>query len=440
MLLMTPGITSRSIAAVVAAAILAAATLSAAESKSDAKRRANMGPPPTARIDVGALGYTPPSRFYLIARLANATLDFVDNDHLLFTFREGGLLQRMPADPKDDDDQMVHALVLDISTGKVQQEERWRMHDRQHYLWSIGGGKFLVRQRNTLYSTDSHLELHPHMRFDNGLRGVEISPDHKLMMIEFEKYGPASDGSSRPAPPLPSTTGAAPVAGGLSGPPPEHSSSTTILMMRTQDNTIIAKSEASHSVDLPLLEDGFLEVLEGKLPDQWIVMNKSFAGKTSTIAELKSACDPSITALSDTVSLAVSCPGGSSDHTVAAYSVSGALLWQSRWQSRYIWPTFEFAENGSRFAYGSLELNHAIGTMEPFGEDDVTGQPVGVFDTNTGKLNLVKTASPVLSSGHNYALSADGMRFAILREGAIEVYDLPPLEPVPVQAAKATKK
>jgi hypothetical protein len=56
----------------------------------------------------------------------------------------------------------------------------------------------------------------------------------------------------------------------------------------------------------------------------------------------------------------------------------------------------------------------------------VVSQPVGVFDTNTGKLALVKDASPILSAGQNFALSADGRCFAILRKGAIEVYDLPP--------------
>jgi hypothetical protein len=124
---------------------------------------------------------------------------------------------------------------------------------------------------------------------------------------------------------------------------------------------------------------------------------------------------------------------------VTAFSLQGTPLWQDRWEPRYIWPTFEFAENGSRFAYGSLQLNHAIGTMDPFGEDDVVAQMVGVFDTDTGKLALVKNATPLLSSGHNYALSADGSRFAILREGAIEVYDLPPVSPPPA-IAKASAK
>jgi hypothetical protein len=35
----------------------------------------------------------------------------------------------------------------------------------------------------------------------------------------------------------------------------------------------------------------------------------------------------------------------------------------------------------------------------------------------------------VLSAGQNYALSPDGGRFAVLRENAIEIYDLPPTTP-----------
>jgi len=51
----------------------------------------------------------------------------------------------------------------------------------------------------------------------------------------------------------------------------------------------------------------------------------------------------------------------------------------------------------------------------------------------------VKTATPILSAGQNYALSADGRRFAILREGAIEIYDLPPVsvpESLPAETSK----
>ncbi|HTD54599.1 MAG TPA: hypothetical protein VK670_04410, partial [Silvibacterium sp.] len=94
-----------------------------------------------------------------------------------------------------------------------------------------------------------------------------------------------------------------------------------------------------------------------------------------------------------------------------------------------------YAEDGSRFAFGSLALNRDVGFMDYFGADDVQAQMVGVFDTQSGKLELTKDASPVISAGHNYALSRDGRRFAILREGAIEVYDLPPVALNPIASS-----
>lgn len=414
---------ARSVASVLVCVAVAAGFLATAgEAKSNPKHKPDPGPPPAFRIEVAPLGYVAPSRFYLIGRLASATLDFIDNSHLLFTFRASGLLPRIPNDPKDDTDQIIHAVVLDISSGKVQQETDWRMHDRRPYLWAIGHGQFLLRQRQLLYLTDRNLELRPYLRFDSALQAVSVSPDHKLLMVELEKYDLPDPNQSGP-----------PAAMNISGP------STQIVMVRISDDRVVAESSTRHPVELPLLDNSFLEVLEGDHPDKWIIRNKPFTGEPAVVTQLKSACDPSVITLSENVAIASLCPAGSGDHLVTAFSLQGTPLWQDRWEPRYIWPTFEFAENGSRFAYGSLQLNHAIGTMDPFGEDDVVAQMVGVFDTDTGKLALVKNATPLLSSGHNYALSADGSRFAILREGAIEVYDLPPVSPPPA-IAKASAK
>jgi hypothetical protein len=419
------GTSARWITAALSWAVLAAASASfAADSKS--KHTNEKGPGPSLRIDVAPLGYTPPSRFYLIARFAFASLDFIDKDHLLFTFREGGLLPRVPDDPRDDEDQAIHATVLDIHTGKIVREARWRMHDRQRYLWAIGGGQFLVRQRDALYFTDSNLELRPYLKLDAPLQAVAVSPNHKLMMVETDDYGIPDE--KQPDPRL-----VAPPAVQIKKP------STRIVMVRLDDHKIIAQSRSRHTVELPLLGNSFLETYEGDRPDQWIIRNKPFVGEPTVITKLKSACDPAVETLSDSVALASACPGGSSDHLVSAFSLNGTLLWQDLWRNRYIWPTFEYAENGSRFAFGSLEMSHSIGALDPFSEDDVNAQMVGVYQTDTGKLDLVRAASPVLSSGHNYALSADGTAFAILREGAIEIYDLPPVAPAP-SLAKASPK
>ena len=389
------------------------------------KHKPDPGPPPNVRIEVAPLGYVAPSRAYLSYRYSTTTLDFIDNDHLLFTFRDAGLMHRIPGDPPDDEDQVIDAVVLDIQTGKPVEQNQWRMHDRQRYLWPLQDGEFLVRQRNSLYLTDRHLELRPYLQFDNPLQAVEIGPDRKLMVVEVQKIVP-------PDPDPPNAVDASP----LFGPSPPRRKRTTVIVLRPGERTALAQTEARSSIDLPLVENGFLSLLEGKDPSKWVIRREALHGDPQILTEVKSSCTPVLITVSNQVTLAVGCPPkGGSDHLVSAISLSGQLLWQDKWKQRYVWPTFSYAEDGSRFAFGSLEINRDVGFMDTFGEDDVIAQMVGVFDTRSGKLELAKAATPVLSAGHNYALSSDGRRFAILREGAIEIYDLPPVPVDPVATA-----
>jgi len=141
-------------------------------------------PKPAVSIDVAPLGYKPPGTFYLTYKLSSSAMGFFDNEHLLFTFRVGGLLQREPNDPAEDDDQQIRALLLDLKTGEVVRKTEWRMHDRSQYLWPFKDGKFLVRRRDSLFATDPSLELDPFMTFGAGIRAIQISSDRKLMVVE----------------------------------------------------------------------------------------------------------------------------------------------------------------------------------------------------------------------------------------------------------------
>ncbi|WP_446744620.1 hypothetical protein [Silvibacterium acidisoli] len=388
--------------------------------------------PPVARIAVEPLGFFPPSRALLSYRLSMATLNFIDEDKLLFTFREHALLKRIPGDNDDDPDQSIKAVVLDIATGKVLNETQWRMHDRQHYLWSLRGGKFMVRQRNSLYLTDEKLELRPYLDFQSPLRAVEVSPNRMLMVIETEKRVPAAqqsgDGATHKAPSLLSDDGSAS--------PPEVKR-IQVMLLHPGENRAIGGSESRQVLELPMVDNGILSLISGNGPDRWMIRRfplpesvdkplEGDAGNPQTMVEFRSTCQPDVNSLSGEVVMTVGCaPGFGDDHAVTAYTTSGTQLWQDRWLERYIWPTFDYAENGTRFVYSSLEMNRKVGSMDSFGQEDVAAQVVGVFNTGTGKLEMVRDASPVMSAGQNYAISADGRRFAILREGTIEIYDLP---------------
>jgi hypothetical protein len=56
-------------------------------------------------------------------------------------------------------------------------------------------------------------------------------------------------------------------------------------------------------------------------------------------------------------------------------------------------------------------------------------QAVTVYQTDSGRQLLRVDAAPIARAGQNFALSPDGMRLAVIRDGSLEVYSLPPLTP-----------
>ncbi|HTW50037.1 MAG TPA: hypothetical protein VMD92_18915 [Acidobacteriaceae bacterium] len=374
-------------------------------------------PAPALRIEVAPLGYVPPGAFYLTYRLSSATLHFIDDDHLLFTFRIGGLLRRLPSDRPGDDDQQIRAMVLDARTGKVLCQTEWRMHDRAQYLWPFPDGKFVVRVRDTLYLTDASLVLTPYLTFDTTLREIQVSPDRRTMVIERDdpsKHGPSLEEGDVPAPVNPVKI--------------------EVVTAGTRTATVIHDTDSP--VNVPIMGDGLLNVLEGGQLGYYAIRDVSFAGQARILAEVKSNCQPSVQPLSARVALVVGCYLEGDDRPVDAISLDGRELWRDSWDNKYVWGWFTYAQNGSRFAYESVEVTHPISAFDELDPTDIAAQLVGVYDTESGKLVLVRDTSPILTAGQNVALSPDGTRFAVLRNGAIELYDLPPVSAPPEAVAK----
>src|SRR5262249_55265617 len=155
--------------------------------------------------------------------------------------------------------------------------------------------------------------------------------------------------------------------------------------LKTGTKEALAVSEARRPVTVPMLAEGFLEAISGGQSNTWLIRQVPFSGDTKTVTEIKSDCDPTITMLSSRVALILSCsPKSSDDHQVTAVSLDGKQLWQQMWERRYVWPNYEYAEDGRRFALASLQVNRQLGTFEPVESSDVVAQKVGVFDVETG--------------------------------------------------------
>jgi hypothetical protein len=200
-------------------------------------------------------------------------------------------------------------------------------------------------------------------------------------------------------------------------------------------------SEAHNAVDIPLVNDGFLDFLEGSQSGLWAMRDVLFHGDPRIVAEVRSSCQPSVQPVSESVVLAMGCyPQLDADRPVYAISTGGDVLWQQRWESKYVWGWFGYTANGSRFAYESVQVDRPISVIDALDPEDITRQLAGVFDTRSGKMVLLRDTTPVLTAGQNIALSPDGSRFAVLRGGAIEIYDLPPVEDKPPAPSVAKKK
>ena len=85
-----------------------------------------------------------------------------------------------------DDDQIIQAVTLSLPGGAVVASSEWRMHDRWRYLWPLGGGKFLVRQKNSYSLTDASLKLHPYLDVPSPILSTEVSPDGRILVIEHQ--------------------------------------------------------------------------------------------------------------------------------------------------------------------------------------------------------------------------------------------------------------
>jgi len=380
---------------------------------SAAKHDKTVAPEPVVRIPSEPLGYHPLSGFYLMSRSSSSSLDFIDDDHLLFTFRVPGLLKRLAECQPDDEDQVIRAIVVHLPDGNIIHSAEWRMHDRGRYLWALRDGRFLVRQRDSLSVVDRSLELQPFIHSDSPIRLVKLSPDNRLLLVESDLEKHTEEEHKRLIE-YAALTGASP--------PRED---VQLSIVRIADRSVLMRVRTLNIGDLPLISDGYIENLSAR-GDHWMVRYVPFQGDPAIMADVASSCRPDEEPINADVTFVRICSQRGDDHLLDAISLAGKRLWSYRLDNHYIWPTSATAENGRRIAFSTLRVSHPVSAIDPIDDTDLQAQRIDVLDVDTGHLELTQFATPILSAGQNYALSPDAHRFAVLRDSAIEIYDLPP--------------
>jgi hypothetical protein len=423
---------------------------------------------PVARIPLGPLGYQTMVPEFRLAGSSMLRVDFVDADHLLVTFGLRQLMARLPGDPVDDDDRTVGAVVVELPTGKVLAKTQWRLHDRGQYLWGLGHGRFLLRVRDRLTviapmasggAKGAFREI-PLLNIERHIVALMVSANEDLLTVETTKPAASAE------------TGEASVEAGPSGNMVIHDPAQTDTapvqlnfyrltstgagaegLLATPAGAIRART----AIELPMTTGGFLDVKEGG-KDRWLFNFDAHTGPVSELAEWDTTCFPRATFVGHGEYVAFGCRGSAERQALAGFNLKGEEMWQQNFSDQHTSPSFSFAPAAGRFALGRTVVTAAVDESAPMPESVVSAQEVRVVESYDGRVLFKIDCTPVERAGENFALSADGMRLAVVREtlvhhaatkdydeytereAAVEVYALPPLtekDRAEVKAAEA---
>jgi hypothetical protein len=356
--------------------------------------------PPALTIPVEPLGFSTPGAIYLGQRFSMASLDFLDEDRLLFTFRVPGLIHREAGDVSESDVRQIRAVVLALPAGTIEAEGLWTVHDRLRYLWMLKDGHFLLRDQDGLGQGDAKLQIKPLLQFPGPLLWLQLDPSQQYMVTNSLEPAAAESkqtGSQQP--------------------------DLVVRILHRETGQVMLVSRAHSTIHLPINSDGYLESLRGN-GEKWVLNLNYFSGGSRTLGSVDSTCSPTLDFLSQHEVLVTAC-AGSDGRRLVAMDIAGSRLWEKLTSAEAIWPLLTMGPDGSRVALETVAVSHSNNPFDPPGEEDVKGQMVRVFDAANGRLALEAQASPALDAGGNVAISPSGKRVAVVDAGAIKIFDLP---------------
>ncbi len=372
---------------------------------------------PEMTVEVEPLGFNPPGAYYQGQRQSLVSLDFLDENRLLFTFHAPGLIHRSAN--SDEEERQIRAVVLRLPAGTVESEALWTLHDHARYLWMLKDGHFLLRDENDLKMGDASLELKPLLHFPGPLLWMEMDPDQQYIVTD--SHEPASDANV--------AAGAGKQPEEANAPAEAGAAEIVLRVLRRSSGQVLLVSRVHNPVYLPINATGYVETEQTNMR-QWRLDLNHFAGGTRTVAVLDSACDPRIDFVTQKQLVATACNMDGTRRLVGL-GMDGRRQWDAPTAPNQVWPILVMSPEGSRMARETLFVTHPIDAYSPLSFDDVVGQVVEVYDTATGKVVVRVPASPVLDGGGNVAISPSGRRLAVLDAGLIQVYDLTGSGPLP---------
>ncbi len=376
---------------------------------------------PEKKIDLESIGFPGVSQAFLDAGGSMLTVHFVDSGHLLVTYAKRGLIPRI-ADPQEEGSRLVAAKLLDIASGKVLAETEWRLHDHSRYLWNLGQGRFLLRDRNflsvfaplaTLPSGQPFQRIAMQHRAGD-IRTIVVSEDNRLLTLETAAAAPAKPTDKTQS--ENADTAESPVMLDFFRYSGDGSADSPIIFEKA------GRVNAPQPVILPVDADGYLYTGHPGRDPLWPITFQPFEGKPIRLAPAESSCPPQLWIAGRGLALAISCRGATGHVKLLGLDYNEHELWEDSLPESSLPFTLVFAPSAFRVAMCRTES--PSGPMVDGAPAVTATQEMRVYQAQTGDLLLKVDASPVFRTVENFDLSSDGLHAAVVREGAIEIYRL----------------
>jgi hypothetical protein len=394
---------------------------------------------PSWTIPVEPLGFSAPGPNYLGLRNSLVSLDFIDEDRLLFTFRVPGLIHRelKAGESGEGDERHIRAVVLTLPTGSIEAEALWTVHDRGRYVWMLKDGHFLFKDSENLEQGDAHLELKPFLEFPGPLLWLELDPTGQFLVSNsLEPAAPSKPGEvGSPAAAAATMTPDDQNPGSNSGSDPDMEPPDLVVrILHRGSGKVMLVSRVRSRVHLPISSEGYLESLRGS-GGEWMLNLNYFTGGSRILGSVDSNCAPTPEFISQQEVVVTAC-GASEGQKLVAITIEGRTLWDDLNPETAMWPLLARSPDGMRLMEETLAVTHPISPYAPLDSEDVKGQLIRVLDAATGAVALESPASPVFDAGGNAAISPSGRRVAVLNGGALQVFELPAAPPLPNISSK----
>jgi len=212
--------------------------------------------PPALTIPVEPLGFSAPGPIYLGQRNCLVSLDFLDENQLLFTFRVPGLMHR-EASGDWTDARQIRAVVLALPAGTVAAEALWTVHDRVRYLWMLKDGHFLLRDKDGIEEGDAALNMKPLLNFPGPLLWMEMDPSKQYLVTNSHEPVQTKPKPGDVASP-PTAAASMTVDGQTFGAP-----NMVVRILRIDTGQVMLVSRARAAVHLLINAEGYVESLRG---------------------------------------------------------------------------------------------------------------------------------------------------------------------------------